>query len=70
MSDEEIMEKLRRCFLFQINGGLRTEDGILSFCPHPYFCVNTVLDWVCVRQYLRALHSGAVLIYMLQSPIG
>lgn len=54
MSDEEIMEKLRRCFLFQINKDFRTGGRILSFCPRPYFfckgCVNTVLDWFCVRQ--------------------
>ncbi|NXQ93515.1 PAK2 kinase, partial [Sagittarius serpentarius] len=30
MSDEEIMEKLRRCFLFQISKGFRTGGGILS----------------------------------------
>ena len=57
MSDEEIMEKLRRCFLFQINKGFRTGGGILSFCPHPYFCVRVV--WIlCLIDFVSDSSRG------------
>lgn len=67
MSDDEIMEKLRRCLLFLVNKGFRTGGGILSFLCKG--CVNTVLYWFCVRWLLKEMRPEVFMIDVLWSTL-